>query len=96
MAATTDPWANFVAPTDTLGAEITGISTVVETEVPTVAGTEAPTSAVTEAATAEVTLTIPPTPLPTVAYVARTCSDIGGNVCLANEDLFRGVYQDNR
>ena len=76
-SGTTDPWANFVAPTTAPGQVITG--------APTAAGTEAITPVVTATPFVEVTLTEPPTPVPTTPSVADTCSNIGGNVCMANE-----------
>lgn len=79
VTETTDPWANFVEPTTLPGEEITEEATEVVTEEPTAEVTEAETVA------EEVPLTEEPTAVPTIPSVASTCSNIGGNVCLANE-----------
>jgi hypothetical protein len=75
-AATTNPWANFVEPTTLPGQVVTEESEAV---------TEALTPEPTLTPFVEVTYTEPPTPIPTMPYVADTCANIGGNVCMANE-----------
>jgi len=82
-SGTTSPLVNFKEPTTAAGAVITGEPTVMETEPlpPVITGTPF----------VEVTLTETPTPVPTIPSVANTCSNIGGNACLANETC-SGAY----
>jgi hypothetical protein len=82
-SATTNPWVNFKEPTTAAGAVTTGEPTVIETE--------APTPLITETPFVEVTLTEPPTPVPTTPSVNDTCSNIGGNICMANQTC-SGAY----
>jgi hypothetical protein len=82
-SATTDVWVNFKEPTTAAGAVTTG--------EPTVMGTEVPTPVITETPFVEVTLTEPPTPVPTTPSVNDTCSNIGGNICQANQTC-SGAY----
>lgn len=89
---TQDPWEKFVSPT--LTAEgVTTKATVagVTTQATVAAVTTEETVAATATPTAEVTLTQAPTTNPTIATVADTCSNIGGNVCLSNE-VCDGAY----
>jgi hypothetical protein len=76
VTGTRDPWAQFVEPNTT--AENAAMSLTSE-------ATEAPTPVITETPFIEVTLTEKPTTIPTIATVADTCSNIGGNACLSNE-----------
>jgi hypothetical protein len=68
---TPDPWAHFVAPPDANASQgvVTGIQTTVTTALPV--------ETITEIVT--------PTPVPTAPSVNDTCSNIGGNLCQANE-----------
>jgi hypothetical protein len=77
---TPDPWANFVAPTESTGANVTQAA-VSETRTPEMPAT--PVVIVTEIVT--------PTPVPTTPSVNDTCSNIGGNSCLPNETC-SGAY----
>ena len=75
-SATTDPWSQFVEPTEsptTTGTNKPGV-TVTETSEPTV----------TETPVVEETLTEVPTTIPEIV-VPLSCSRMGGNVCMANE-----------
>jgi hypothetical protein len=76
---TTDPWANFVEPTETEEEQVTEEPTVEETEPEEEVVTEEPT------AEAEEIETEIPTTEPTIPYVADTCGNIGGNICSSDE-----------
>jgi len=81
-SGTFDPWENFVEPTNTPIEGITEGLTV----KPTAVETDDSIVEVTATTTVDlVTLTEVPTPAPTVASVAYTCSYIGGNVCVGTE-----------
>jgi hypothetical protein len=80
VKGTPDPWANFVAPSESPGTNNTEPAV---SETQPVETTATPVEIITEIVT--------PTPVPTTPSVNDTCSNIGGNVCLTSETC-SGAY----